>query len=160
VQVASCRVALAGDLHNVTVKPAVSPAEAVILRALHGAGAVTAIKVIQTGKVSHKAERNRLRGIYGKKRVDALFPGAVASLPETFEEIEEAELETELPDEDEGFGRTPHVLDLMKAAAKDMADAPRGEGAASLADVFAGGADDAAGALGIRGEDAGGSDEE
>lgn len=75
-------VRLAGDLGNTVEKYGVSPAEIMILRAIHG-GDDTVVNVRPTimDSLPHIQERARLENIYGAAMVDAMFPGKLAQLP-------------------------------------------------------------------------------
>lgn len=75
----SCKVNLAGSLLNQVHKVNVTPAEIVLLRAVHGNDAISDIKHVANVNRSDRAERARLAGIYtmttpkGTKRGDELI---------------------------------------------------------------------------------------
>jgi hypothetical protein len=83
-----------------------TPAEIIVLRALHGADSVPADKIEVKGseKRVHTMERDRLRGIYGAKVVDQCFPGYNIQLPETIEEIAAQPVPTVILDNEIGSG--------------------------------------------------------
>lgn len=99
MQKAMCEVKL-GDVNSdsgvVISKGPVTPAEVVVLRAIHGHDSVSNLRLIprQTiDKTPHADELARLRGFYtmrqaddGPSVVDACFPGAFPRLPITFAE--------------------------------------------------------------------------
>lgn len=100
----SCKVNHAGDRNTQIFKEQVTPAEIVMLRAIHGADAVTGVAKTREGKVLQPAERERLAGRYGAKLFTALFPGALPRLPMTLADAGLAEdgREMHVPvDEDE-----------------------------------------------------------
>jgi hypothetical protein len=75
-------VRLSGDLGNTVEKFGVSPAEIIILRAIHGGDdTVTNIRPSGMDKVPHIQERARLDYAYGAGVVDQLFPGKLSQLP-------------------------------------------------------------------------------
>lgn len=97
MQTASIILALNGERDNQIPKYNVTPAEALLLRALHGDEAVTEIAINGENEITSRAERTRLFDFYSRANprggrmcpeLDALFPGNAARLPTTFEEIE------------------------------------------------------------------------
>lgn len=96
-------VRLSGDLNNTVRKPNVTPAEIVILRAIHGGfDSVVDIQPTIMDKTPHANERARLAYAYGNKVVDACFPGQFAVLPVSLKEIAPPE---EMPDEENETGQ-------------------------------------------------------
>lgn len=96
MQYASCHVKLAGDIGNVAVKAPVTPAEIVMLQAIHGPDAVSNVVLLNGGgndKASHAEEFARLKTLYtaqnddGKSLLESVFPGHSPRLPTTFSEI-------------------------------------------------------------------------
>lgn len=100
MQKAMCDVRLAsnGDVDSgmVVSKGPVSPAEVLVLRAIHGHDAVSNVRLIPRqaiDKTPHADELARLRDFYTMKTedersiVDACFPGAFPRLPITFAEV-------------------------------------------------------------------------
>lgn len=87
------------------IKKNVTPAELLLLVAMHGpeAGGDPVIEVKETGETSadfpDHAEVGRLKQIYSTKKVEALFPGPMARLPETFEEARQVGAGAKLPSE-------------------------------------------------------------
>lgn len=69
----SCTVAIGGDIRSVVPRPSVTPAEIMLLQAIHGADAVTNIRVIGEEDTTMDAERDRLGRFYGDQRVVAQF---------------------------------------------------------------------------------------
>ncbi|MEQ9416660.1 MAG: hypothetical protein RJQ08_03855 [Salinisphaeraceae bacterium] len=82
-----------GRLTSTVRRRAVTPAETVLLRELHGADAVVEFELNPTPiKRDSVAEIERLRDFYGVsaeqlKIIDNAFPGHSPKLPETFAEI-------------------------------------------------------------------------
>lgn len=96
MQHASCLVRINGDIGNIAAKAPVTPAEVVLLRAIHGPDAVSNIKLLNSGindKTSHAEEIARLRTHYtavnedGKAIIDLTFPGHAPQLPTSFRDI-------------------------------------------------------------------------
>lgn len=96
MQYASCFVQLSGDLGTNISKAPVTPAEIVLLRAIHGPDAVSKVELLKGGvndKASHAEELDRLRLHYtaldkdGNSIVNMVFPGHSPRLPTTFDEI-------------------------------------------------------------------------
>jgi hypothetical protein len=93
-------VAIGGDRGNLVPRYRVTPAELLLLRALHGVDAVTDVQVLGAELDSpntSRQERERLHDYYKRTapgrepscpELNALFPGVAARLPETFEELE------------------------------------------------------------------------
>lgn len=90
MQTASCFIRLLnsnGPSKHEAFKSPVTPAEVVILRAIHGDDAVVRIKPMSMDKREHRAEIERLRIEYGPKVVEHAFPGHSPSLPVSFRDI-------------------------------------------------------------------------
>lgn len=90
MQSANCLVRLLnsnGPHKNEAFKTGVTPAEAVILRAIHGADAVTGFERVVMDKREHRAELDRLRQRYGAAAVERAFPGHSPQLPVRFSDI-------------------------------------------------------------------------
>lgn len=100
MQIATCMVRLGGLVTNTVFKAEVTPAEVLVLQAIHGQDGV--VDVIHTGEVSRSQldEWDRLTKLYDRSGGPAtpdgtgdasicsqLFPGAVKRLPETFKEV-------------------------------------------------------------------------
>jgi hypothetical protein len=112
MQRCTCTVQLAGDMRNTVVKHGVSPAEVVILRAIHGEEAVTAFLPDGNDRGRAVDEKGRLSRIY-KDNYKLVFPGAVAALPETFAAIGVDLYADEVSNTDEApkrRGRPPNVV--------------------------------------------------
>jgi hypothetical protein len=97
MQIADVLVSLNGDVLNQVPRSGVTPAELLVLQALHGGDAVTDIKITgDTEDRTSRAERGRLFDLYSRAtprgrispEIDALFPGAAARLPATFDELD------------------------------------------------------------------------
>jgi hypothetical protein len=74
----TCSVALSGDIRNVIPRNEFKPVswpEVEVLNYLHGEGAVTNIKPFVKVDQTAKAEKERLRAIYGSIIVENVFPG-------------------------------------------------------------------------------------
>jgi len=90
----SCTVAIGGDIRSVVPKPIVSVPEILLLQHLHGADAVSHIKVIKKEDTTSEQERDRLGRFYGDHKIAALF-NQFGELPKT---IEEARIQPEFFD--------------------------------------------------------------
>lgn len=100
MQTANIMLAIGGDRGNTVPKYAISVAEIVLLRAIHGEDAVFDVEPLETPAmdegmaISNRAELNRLRRVYdakdadGNRIVDQVYPGAAARVFETLEEID------------------------------------------------------------------------
>ena len=100
MQTANIMLAIGGDRGNTVPKYAISVAEIMLLRAVHGEDAVFDVEPLDTPAmdegmaVSNRAELNRLRRIYdakdadGNRVVDQVYPGAAARVFETLDEID------------------------------------------------------------------------
>lgn len=100
MQVVNALVAIGGDAGNQVQKFKITVAEVAVLNAIHGDGAVTDIEPAGEITRSHREERSRLIGIYGRMQdgrdvspVSALFPGAAARV---FEHLDELDLPEEM----------------------------------------------------------------
>lgn len=96
MQFARCFVQIGGDLGTRIAKAPVSPAEVVVLRAIHGNDSINGLELINGGlndKTPHAEEMRRLRDSYtattedGIPVIDKIFPGHSPQLPTTFREI-------------------------------------------------------------------------
>ena len=81
----SCSVAINGDIRAVITKPHVTIPEIVLLQAMHGADAVTNIKVIGELETTSEQERDRLGNFYKDAKVMEVF-GQYGDLPKTLAE--------------------------------------------------------------------------
>jgi hypothetical protein len=89
MQICNCLVALSGNIRNVTYKHEVTPAEVIVLRAIHGEHSVT--EIVPKGHVdrSSAGEKLRLCQHYNRENkfdVDKLYPGVGAQIPNTFKD--------------------------------------------------------------------------
>lgn len=66
MEVANCEVRLLGDLGNSVPKQGVTPAEALILKTIHGPDSVIKVSIVGSDKRPHKDEYARLESIYGQ----------------------------------------------------------------------------------------------
>lgn len=98
MEYASCLVVLGtvGDpIPNSVPKYGVTPAESVVLRAIHGDGCLKDLKVVGMDRRDHRQEYQRLLETYTKHddhgekvpMVEALFPGSNPRLPVKFPEV-------------------------------------------------------------------------
>lgn len=95
MQHARCLVQLSGDLGTQIAKAPVTPAEVILLRAIHGPDSVSKVELLGGGndKTPHAEEMARLREHYtamtedGGPVIDKVFPGHAPQLPTTFAEI-------------------------------------------------------------------------
>lgn len=94
MQTANVIVALGGDSGNTVPKTAVTAAEIVVLRAIHGDEAVFDIEPASDIDRPNREERQRLVETYRARDhenrliIDSLFPGAGARVPETLDELD------------------------------------------------------------------------
>ena len=96
MQHCSCFVYLSGDQYHGVRKPDVTVAEIVMLRAIHGDDAVTAIQPTFMAKTKQGAELERLRNLYtssnvtkdGRPLIDDVFPGRNPKLPVNLADID------------------------------------------------------------------------
>jgi hypothetical protein len=93
MQIASCKVALNGDITFTVVKPNVTVAEIALLRAIHGPDSVRDIEPLGMDRRSHADERDRLLKEYGAAKdhddraiFTQIFPG-MSPLPVEFKDI-------------------------------------------------------------------------
>lgn len=120
MQLANLTLRLGGSQLHTVPKTGVTPAEILVLQAIHGADATVNIRPTKVDRArSHAAEYERLANIYDKaassnepgedrKSIMAtLFPGALKKLPTTLKEI--------------GMG---HVMSAASIAAADIATVP------------------------------------
>lgn len=113
---------------NKTNTDALTPAEVMVLRKLHGDDSVRNIEYWGNDRRTSKAERDRLIGLYGAKSFESVF-GPVAAMPKMPEELD---LTPPEEDEDDGVPVEPRGPDVVlsggAAAAYDesTSDAPGG----------------------------------
>lgn len=98
MQICTCEVRLNDSAAHTVPKVGVTPAEILILQAIHGASAVVNIRPVQQDRRSSNEEWDRLQAAYGRAPdglMDAgngallqkLFPGAMPKLPVTLKDI-------------------------------------------------------------------------
>lgn len=87
MQLANCHVRLSGDLNNEIFKARVTPAEVLILRAIHGGESIVKFQPLGMDKRPHAGEIERLKAEYGAKVFGEAFPGAAPTLPISFKDI-------------------------------------------------------------------------
>lgn len=93
MQTANVLVALGGDNRNTVPKNNVTPAEAAVLAAIHGEGAVHEIEVADEVDLDAAELREYLMKTYPAKDEDArlivenVFPGRRPDFPETFADL-------------------------------------------------------------------------
>lgn len=131
MQLCNLEVRLGDSAGHTVFKTNVTPAEIVVLQAIHGASAIVGIQPTKMDKRPHVEEFDRLTALYGRTSdglmdagngdlLDRLFPGAAKRLPVSLEDIglghlvnpikgkgkaepaPEPEPEPEAPTEDEG----------------------------------------------------------
>lgn len=91
MQLADVTVRLGGQLTRTVRKHGITPAEGILLKALHGQDAVVEGRLNGSTTASSAVEIERLRQVYGVsaenlRTIDTLFPGHAPKLPDTFEE--------------------------------------------------------------------------
>jgi hypothetical protein len=120
MQVCSATVRLGGLLTQTVFKEGLTPAEVIVLRGIHGDDSVVGINVTGSAKNADVGkEKARLVSVYGKPRVEAVFPGARPDLPQTFEQIAPEEEPDEYNPAEDGPG---------EGVIADVAPARRGPG--------------------------------
>lgn len=87
MQQANCHVRLAGDVGNEVFKSCITPAELLILQAIHGGGSVLKIEPRGMDKRSHADEIERLKTEYGDDNFKKVFPGFAPQLPVSFRDV-------------------------------------------------------------------------
>lgn len=94
MQIGTCIVRLGGDLNNSVFKRNVTPAEILVLQAIHGQESITRVRGTGANKVPHVEELNRLVLIYGGAKnnkeesiVAKMWPTFGARLPVNFKDI-------------------------------------------------------------------------
>ncbi|MBI2240296.1 MAG: hypothetical protein HYU59_05770 [Magnetospirillum gryphiswaldense] len=94
MQTANIILALGGDVGNTIPKYNVTTAEIALLQAIHGEDAVTDVEPVGGISVTNRAERERLREIYGRatdgngnKIIELVYPGAAARVFERLDEL-------------------------------------------------------------------------
>lgn len=96
MQTATVLLSLGGDHGNQVMKHGVTAAEIAVLRAIHGDESVKDVEPGQDVTRTHRAERERLLGIYGAAKipdtkvpiVESLFPGVAARVFERLDELD------------------------------------------------------------------------
>jgi|TARA_R110000803_G_scaffold87023_1_gene153605 hypothetical protein len=83
-QLCRCTVAIGGDIRSVVPKTQVTPAEIMLLQSIHGADAVTNIRVIGELDSTVDEERNRLGSFYKDEKVVGMF-NQFGDLPATLD---------------------------------------------------------------------------
>lgn len=130
MEIGECWLVLSKEGNNVK-KSGVTPAEAQLLRELHGKNCggnpITQLKVQGEAQVrgrstdgvvvrarTAKEEYSRLMSVYQQKTVKALFPGLNPQMPETFVEagFEEGQAWQQVSKVEISHGGTPSIHDL------------------------------------------------
>lgn len=140
MQICSATIRLAGSVQNTVFRSDITPAEILVLQAIHGQDAVVDIVPIEKVDRAAAKEWDRLTQAYdrsggpdtpdGKEEVSIiarLFPGAIKRLPETLKEIGLEELETvDAPEPQERKPRAPRSRRAPRAPkpAADVAPPP------------------------------------
>lgn len=143
MQICSATIRLAGSVQNTVFRSDITPAEILVLQAIHGGDAVIDILPIEKVERSQNAEWDRLTSRYdrsggpdtpdGKEDVSIvsrLFPGAVKRLPVTLSEIG---LEVNEAPEPKG---EPEVAEKPKRGGRKAADPAAVIAAAPTADAI------------------------
>lgn len=92
MEVCDCLVKLGGDVRNEVPVSKITPAELIVLRAVHGgAETVTVQKVTGLSPLSSTGERMRLMSKYPRhqRQITEMFPGLAPQFPMTVAEAEE-----------------------------------------------------------------------
>lgn len=87
MQYGNCHVRLSGEMTNEVLMTGVTAGEILLLRRIHGDDSVLKVQAHGTDKRPHAAEFDRLKQVYGEKRVIEAFPGAHPQLPVLFRDI-------------------------------------------------------------------------
>ena len=97
-EVADMIVALGGDINNTVPRYNVTAAECAVLQAIHGADAVTSLKITGAINRTNRVEKARIMAEYaptelsnGAKIIARLYPGAAARMFERYDELELSE---------------------------------------------------------------------
>jgi len=133
MQIANIILALGGDVGNTIPKYSVTVAEIALLQAIHGEDAVTDVEPVGEISVTNRAERERLREIYGRatdgngnKVIELVYPGAAARV---FERLDELAL---VPEQFKTVARVQLPVDGPTAPASKPAKGKRGKTAAPV----------------------------
>lgn len=125
MQQAKCLVALGGIRPGTSVPKTVTAAEAAVLMAIHGAGAVYDIEPLDEDSPRSQAEEiARLRRIYGNRNsdgvrvIDNVYPGRNPDLHEGFDELGLTE------DQFKATGRVAPKPSKPKSSSKKKAPPP------------------------------------
>jgi len=98
MQICECEVRLGASVQHTVLKSEVTPAEILILQAIHGQDAVVGIKPKKMDKRPNADELERLHNLYGRETegirdagngnlIAKLFPGINPSLPVSLKDI-------------------------------------------------------------------------
>jgi len=90
MQLANAIVSIAGNINHTVLAIDLTPAEVIVLKAIHGDAAVNEIVMVGKNDVSCAEEKGRLQRKYDKNPnrayVEKLFPGHSPALAKTFKE--------------------------------------------------------------------------
>ena len=116
----SCTVAIAGDVRAVVAKSTVTVPEIMLLQVIHGADAVSNIRVKDQWDTTSEAERDRLGNFYGDEKVVNLF--------QQFGELPKVLADARIPDEllDPTWNKKAAKPAKKKAAPKKRARTAKG----------------------------------
>lgn len=147
MEIADCKLKIGNDSNNVILKQDVTPAEIMVLRAIHGFGSVSEIKLKSLNrngksieKRSHGFELRRLRELYNKTPggtpesefmggdynnveegmfnvVNKLFPGMNPTMPIKFNQVEPQAMGDGEDAEEEVGEHDPEASEGSEAAA-------------------------------------------
>lgn len=87
MQLYQAEVRLGGSMTNTVIKKELSAAEVIVLRNIHGAESVMAIKATGSEGREYDKEYQRLCNIYGVRKVQQCFPGAQPELPDKLKDV-------------------------------------------------------------------------
>jgi hypothetical protein len=145
MDIAKCEVRLSGDLANSVPLSNVTPAEVLVLRAIHGEDSVVRIQQTGTDRRPHKDEYERLAQKYSQSKTSddkpvftQIFPSAFdPRLPVSFKDIGvDTTVSADAPvadlpdladtDETEEVNLIPELESELSEASEDEAPARRG----------------------------------
>lgn len=135
MQICDCEVRLGASAGHTVLKADVTPAEILILQAIHGQDAVVGIKPKKMDKRPNAHELDRLNTLYGRESggirdagngdlINKLFPGIHPTLPVSLKDI--------------GMG---HLMNPNRKDADDSKETDDGEGSDESIDQGEGGED-------------------
>jgi len=129
MEIGTCEVRLGGNIKNSVPMINVTPAQVLVLRAVHGTSdCVVKINKVADVNLDDKSEKARLQSIYNPQVVESLFNGYNPVLPQKFEDVEvkyeEVESftnEAQIPDLDKMVKAAEPKVETIEATPKKAA---------------------------------------